>query len=236
VTRVEAEAERLRAVYAHYETDRGERRKRDGRLAGNRVIAEERAALVAQLLAGSLATPLRECRVLDVGCGDGAGLALLHSMGVPADRLEGVDLLPQRIERARARYPEFSFINADAATISAPAGAFDLVLCWTLFSSILDPEVAAAVARNVARWLRPHGCVLWYDLRYPNPANRQVRGWSARDIRRLFQGFTVELRTATVLPPLTRRLGPAAAGLYPVLRRVPPLRTHRVGLLVKGAP
>lgn len=53
-------------------------------------------------------------------------------------------------------------------------------------------------------------------------------------IRRLFPQLEMHLHTATVLPPLARRLGRLTQSLYPVLAAIPPLRTHYLGLLMKG--
>jgi SAM-dependent methyltransferase len=114
-----------------------------------------------------------------------------------------------------------------------PSERFGLVLAFTLFSSILDPVLSAAVAGDIARVLRPGGRVLWYDLRRPNPSNPAVRGLSVAEVQHLFPGWTCDLAPVTVLPPLARRLGPATDALYPVLAHVRPLASHLLGTLAK---
>ena len=126
-----------------------------------------------------------------------------------------------------------SFCRANAEQLGFPDGAFDLVLLFTVFTSILDDRMARSVAREVERVLKPGGAVVWYDFRYDNPWNPNVRGMTKATIRSLFADFELKLQMVTLLPPLARRLGRATSILYPVLAAVPLLRTHYLGLLVK---
>jgi hypothetical protein len=77
--------------------------------------------------------------------------------------------------------------------------------------------------------------VLWYDFRYDNPRNPNVRGITKRHVEALFPGFYMCLHTITLLPPLARRLGRLTPVLYPVLIAIPPLRTHYLGVLLNSA-
>jgi hypothetical protein len=83
--------------------------------------------------------------------------------------------------------------------------------------------------------MRPGGGLLWYDFRYDNPANANVRGVTERRVRELFPGLDGRLYSVTVLPPLVRRLGPLTSIAYPVLSKAPALRSHLMGLLRKPA-
>ena len=42
-------------------------------------------------------------------------------------------------------------------------GTFDLVLLFSVLTSILDPRVQANLAAEARRVLRPGGAILWYD-------------------------------------------------------------------------
>jgi hypothetical protein len=110
------------------------------------------------------------------------------------------------------------------------------VLAVTVFSSIFDTSMAANVAGEIERVLRPGGALLWYDFRYDNPSNRDVHGVRELEVRRLFPGLDGRLLGLTLLPPLARRLGPMTAVAYPILSRLPPLRSHLLGLLQKPLP
>jgi hypothetical protein len=81
--------------------------------------------------------------------------------------------------------------------------------------------------------LRPGGAVLWYDFRYGNPRNPNVRGLRRAEIAALFPGFDERLELVTLMPQLARRLGRITSVAYPALARLRPLRTHYVGLLIK---
>ena len=168
-----------------------------------------------------------------MGCGSGKVLASLLALGAQPENLCGVDLLPDRIAEAQQRYPALQFQCANAEHLDFPDDHFDLVLLFTVFSSILDGQMARNVAHEVSRVLRPSGAVLWYDFRYNNPRNPNVRGITLARIHHLFPELEMHLRTITLLPPLARRLGRLTPMLYPLLAAIPPLRTHYLGLLVK---
>jgi ubiquinone/menaquinone biosynthesis C-methylase UbiE len=221
------EVERIKAAYARWERDY------DVSSLGYRTLLDERNVCVIRLV-GDLPKPLAQCRVLDVGCGCGSLLDLFHSQGAGANALFGIDLLPNRVDIARQRYPAYTFSEGNAEEIDFPDHWFDVVAIFTVFSSILDREMARNVAHSISRVLTRDGVVIWYDMRYPNPWNRNVRPMTKARIRELFPSYDLSLRSLTVLPPLARRLGPGTEFLYPLLGRVPILRSHYIGLLRRG--
>jgi ubiquinone/menaquinone biosynthesis C-methylase UbiE len=177
--------------------------------------------------------PLAKRRVLDVGCGTGELLSRFLRWGATPSNLFGVDLMPERIRAARQAHPGIDFRLANAETLPFPDSHFDLVSVFTVFTSILDPRMAANMSAEIRRILQAGGRVLWYDFRYNNPFNPNVRAYSKSRILQLFPGFTVELETITLLPPLVRRLGPLTGLLYGPLNRLPCLRSHWLGILTK---
>jgi len=195
---------------------------------GNQAILAERRALTRRLL-----PKLEGKRILEVGSGHGSELAWMVELGASRANLVGVDLLPERVEAARAAHPDIDFRVANGEHLDFPDASFDLVMAFTLFTSILDPKMAAGVAAEMRRVLKPGGGLRWYDFRYDNPFNRHVRGVDEAEVRRLFPGFTGELRSLTLIPQVARRLGPLTAAAYPRLAAVPPLRSHLLGLLTK---
>lgn len=222
----DAERERVRRVYRDYIPTVG---RWGAGNPGNVAMDRERDAAMAARLRPL--QPLAGRRILDVGCGMGAYLGALIALGSLPARTVGIDLLPERLAVARRQQPGIPLLCGDAARLGLRDGTFDLVLAFTLFSSILDPAIRIAIAREIARVLRPGGFVLWYDLRFDSPANPNVRGLPLREVRELFPGFRPSLTTLTLLPPLARRLGPVTRLLYPLLAGVPFLRSHLFGLL-----
>lgn len=224
-----SEVDRLHQVYEGYDHDGSARARWSLDNRGNRAIHAERAARARASL-GGVRGP-----VLDLGCGEGRVLDELDGVLPDAGTRIGVDLRSSRLEVAARRLPSVCFAQAEGSALPFPSGAFGLVLAFTLFSSILDPQLAQHLAGETARVLRPGGQVLWYDLRRSNPANPAVRPWSPSAVQALFPGWSADLSALTVLPPLARRLGPATSVAYPVLARVRPLATHLLGTLTKPA-
>lgn len=215
------EADRLRAAIRR----RGPLEARLGANRGQAAIVRERDRVIETLIRGS--APSR-AHLLDLGCGEGATLGRLIACGAVATGV-GVDLLPERIERARAAWPAIDFRVADAGHLPFPDEAFDIVLAMTVLSSIPLPA-RPGIAAEIARVVRSGGVFAWYDLRLPSPANPDVRPFRAADVAMLFHGWEMQVRRLTVLPPVARRLGPAAGVLYPVLARLPFVLSHEAGV------
>jgi len=225
------ETERIAQAYRELEARAGSRY--DLRNRGNQLVLDERRRLARKLFHDAGWLPLGRRRVLEVGCGTGSELAWMLELGASPRRLVGLDLLPDRVRVARSAYPGFEFHEGNAEHLDFPDSTFDVAMAITLFSSILDPSMARNVAREIVRVLRPGGGMLWYDFRYNSPSNRNVRGVTERMVRELFAGLNGRLHAITVVPPLVRRLGPLTSIAYSSLARVPPARTHLMGLLRK---
>jgi len=228
-----SEESRIKEAYKQYhdENARGQRWSRENR--GNRAMVEERCCLARGKLLEAGFVKLDSLQLLEVGCGDGSELDRFESMGFHSGSLTGVDLLENRIKEARARYPKYSFHCRNAENLPFAERSFDLVAVYTVFSSILDPQMRANVAKAIDRVLRIGGFILFYDFRVNNPWNTHTRGMTRRDIVDVFKGFECSLWSTTLVPPLARRLGPFTEMLYPQLAAVPILRTHYFGLLRK---
>lgn len=225
-----SETERIARAYRELEEHSG---RWDQRNAGNRAILAERRRLTARLLERRGWLPLGDRHVLEVGSGRGGELAWLQELGASPKNLAGIDLLPDRVAAASRAFPDFDFRTGNAEHLPYADESFDLVLTITVFSSILEPSMAANVAREIVRVLRPGGGLLWYDFRYDSPSNRNVHGVGAARVRELFPSLRGGLVGLTLLPPLARRLGPLAPVAYPALGWIPPLRSHLLGLLLK---
>jgi len=200
---------------------------------GNQAIEQERWRALEHLLQSAGFIPLDNRRILDIGCGSGKILAGFESWGAKRQNLFGVDLLADRIKRAKEQFPEITFRETNAEALPFVDGSFDLVAVFTVFSSILDDQMARNITREINRVLRSGGAVVWYDFRLNNPFNPQVRGIPRQEVASLFPGFAVRLVTTTLLPPLARRLGPLTDRLYACLASLRCLRTHYLGVLVK---
>ncbi|MGH2428488.1 MAG: class I SAM-dependent methyltransferase [Candidatus Limnocylindria bacterium] len=192
-----------------------------------RLASDHRSRLLADL-AASVADA--GARVIDLGCGDGRTAELALGGGLQLE-WTGVDLLEERVERARARALNARFLATSADDLPFGDASFDVAVASTLFSSLPSDELEQAVAAEIARVLRPDGWLVWYDVRYANPMNPAVHGLSRHRIARLFPGWVGELRAVGLIPALARRLGRATPMLYPTLAVLRPLRSHLAGRL-----
>lgn len=222
------EAERVRAAY-----ERRDRLGLDARydywLPENLFIYQARERVVLDLLSDAGLLPLTGRRILDVGCGDGAVLLDMLRYGAARDDLYGIDLLPARVESARTRLPGAHLEVGDARGLPYEDATFDLVLAFTLLSSVVDPPARHAVVAEMARVTGAGGVILLYDF-WLNPTNRDVRPLRRADVRDLFPGRRIEFRSTTLAPPLTRALFKLPGGRFAcsLLDVLPFLRTHFV--------
>jgi SAM-dependent methyltransferase len=108
--------------------------------------SRERASVVEQLPRRHDLLPLGDRRILDIGCRNGDELVGFIAYGARADRLEGIDLLPERTTVARARHPDIRIDRANGDPLPFAAATFDIIVVSTVLSSILDRAVARAIA------------------------------------------------------------------------------------------
>lgn len=208
---------------------------RDRRFAGqdiytlfnptNLFIVQQRQRAVLALLRREGFYPLAGLRILEVGCGTGGVLREFLSFGADPQCLHGVDLLDWRVAEAKSLSPHFPLISADAQHLPYHDGFLDLVLQYTVFTSILDDDVKCSIAREICRVLKPNGLILWYDY-WLNPTNPQTHGIRPAEIRRLFPRCQFEFHRITLAPPVTRRLIWASWLLCYVLEQLRIFNTH----------
>jgi ubiquinone/menaquinone biosynthesis C-methylase UbiE len=177
---------------------------------------------------------LENKKILDVGCGRGATLRLLLEYGAQPANLFGIDLLEDRIERARGLNSRMNFNRVNATQIPFPDGSFDLVIQFTSFSSILDESIRTTVAAEIQRVLGPAGKFLSYDFMFNNPKNPDVTGIKPAEIRRLFPGYRMTGRRITLAPPLGRLVARVSYPLYHLTAQIRPLCTHYLCVLEKS--
>ena len=175
-------------------------------------------------------TNLSGLRILEMGCGDGGVLVEYLGLGASPHNLYGIDLLPNRLTRARLRLPVCNFVNADGASLPFPADSFDLVIQYTAISSILDLNLRRAICADLLRVTRPGGLILSYDF-WLNPTNRQTLGLRPAEIRRSFPGCDIRFHKITLAPPLARRIVPLSWGLAHLLEFLTVFNSHYLAII-----
>lgn len=122
-------------------------------------------------------------RALDVGCGNGAWLLKLASLGW---QVEGVEFSPTACAAARAAGLDVFYGSLEEAAL--PTGRFDVVRIWQTLEHLPDPAVTL---QEAARLLRPGGRLL---VGVPNAGGWLARAWGRRwfdlDVPRHLWHFT----------------------------------------------
>jgi SAM-dependent methyltransferase len=171
-------------------------------------------------------------RVLDVGCGNGDWLRQLCAWGACASNLHGIDILPDRIARARDLGPQIDYRVGSGWQLPFENASLDLVTAHTVFSSVIDADARQQLAAEMMRVVCAKGRLLIFDFRISHPGNRETIGIRRREINRLFPVFRLHTRTLDLAPPLARRIAPVSAVLAMLLEASCPfLRTHALYLL-----
>lgn len=226
------EVEAIKARYAR----RGDDSLYDMRRPEMRHSIDERRRLMQRFLAKRAWNDLSTRDVVEIGCGQGNVLAELLQLGFSADRLVGIDLLPESVEGARRKLPaEVRLFSGDACVPRVEPLSQDLVLQFTVFSSILDPAFQRELADTMWRYLKPSGAILWYDAAVSNPRNPDMQGVPVRRIKELFPQATIDVSRATLAPPLARAACRLHPSLYPLLSSIALLRSHVMAWIEKPA-
>jgi len=169
----QAEVERIRAVYAARDAASG---RHPAIAAAYRRLNAERTSITHELVA--TVAPPPGGRLLDVGCGAGFDLARWLEAGWSPARIAGVDLVADRVARARETCPGVDIRLGDGSRIPFDDATFDAATAVTVFSSILDPVVRRVLFVEMVRVVRPGGLVIVYDFVIRKPTNPNVRGLS----------------------------------------------------------
>jgi ubiquinone/menaquinone biosynthesis C-methylase UbiE len=225
--REQAEVERIRAVYALRDARPG---RHPAIAAAYRRLNAERTRITHDLIA--TVAPPPSGRLVDIGCGAGYDLAGWLRHGWQADHIAGVDVVPERVERARAACPGVDVRLSDGMRLPFADGVFDIATAVTVFSSILDPEMGGALFQEMERLVRPSGLIVVYDFVVRKPTNANVRGMSIDRLAALGRPPAGSVRLSPLLPLVAvgEMIHPRLAEL--AMRFAP--RTHRLSWWTAG--
>lgn len=227
-----SEVERIKEVYA-----KRDRTIIDDRYsmfnAANLFIIQSRERELVSILKKYVFSDLSDKKILDVGCGGGRVLSGFIGYGANPKNLSGIDLLPDRIELAKKLEPEANFQCGNAEKLPYSDESFDIVMQFTMFTSILDSQMKKKIAREMLRVLKPNGIILWYDYHMNNPKNPDVKGIRKGEIVNLFPNCFFDFRKITLAPPIVRMLAKYSWLLCYLLDMIPLLRTHYLVVIKK---
>ena len=114
----------------------------------------------AATLFGMKPAPVRACRVLELGCGDGNNLIPM-AYYLPGSRFVGVDLAERAIEAGRRTIADVGLSNiemiaADLRTVGESFGTFDYIIAHGVYSWVPE-EVRDALLAVAGARLSPQG-------------------------------------------------------------------------------
>lgn len=169
-------------------------------------------------------------RILDVGCGEGLAEVALGQLHISQVRLVGVDLVVDKVLKARqetaSHNQRVNFAAADACRLPFKDGVFDSIYCVAVLQHVNDVETAVA---EFARVTAPRGRVVAVEpdnsARYgfsSTPAGRRAFELS-RAFFNALSGQQTDGRTSAVGPNLPRLFSergiePLEVRLFPVSR------------------
>jgi ubiquinone/menaquinone biosynthesis C-methylase UbiE len=165
-------------------------------------------------------------RVLEVGCGRADILIEYLGYGVNSKDLVGIDLLFDHLSQAHERLPVLQLLCADGRFLPFRDNSFDVVIQYTVFSSVLNDHDRQNLATEMLRVVNPGGLIVSYDFWPNNPSNPDVRGLRFSQIRTLFPYCHYDLQRIVLAPPISRRIAPLSSLVCQALEKLPFLCSH----------
>ena len=129
-------------------------------ITGERLVLDDKSRgfeYARHVFAYEFAAALAEGKeVLDMGCGEGYGAALMAGRAAAA---AGVDVSEEAVRNASAAHgaKNLRYIRADATATGLPAASFDVVCAFQVIEHFTDP---APLLTEMARLLRPNGLAI----------------------------------------------------------------------------
>ena len=193
--------------------------------------------LIETKLLYDMLRPSPDSRILEVGCGGGALLALLEDKG---HRVMGIDLLEEALEAARRITARSEILFADACDLPLADESFDCLVSQHLIEHLKDLPHALAEWRRV---LAPGGtmAICTPNSLYPCPSlfydPTHVHIYDPEELRQAVgrEGFTVE-SLRTVFPHLLKGKISILLGvpLYRAFEFLPPFKYRGRSLLLSA--
>ena len=200
---------------------------------GNLYIVQSRERVILDLLRKFNFLDLSNKYILDIGCGTGSVLREFIKYGAKAKYLNGIDLLEDRIKIAKDISPNINFKCGDASNLPYGDESFDIVVQFTVFTSILEDDMRKNIAIEMLRVLKKEGIILWYDFSYDNPKNPDVKGIKKKEIIDLFPNCEFNFNRITLAPPIVRFIAPRSWLLCYLFEKLSFLCTHYLVIIRK---
>ena len=172
----------------------------------------------------------RDISVMEIGAGHGDNLLFFKRLGFSWKNIYANELLEDRGAVLKEDLP-LSVIHLGNALDLKYRDKFDVVFQSTVFTSILDTSFRQKLANKMLEMCKPGGIILWYDFKYDNPQNPDVKAVKKSEIIKLFsQARKISFYNVTLAPPVAKRV----YKFYNLLNiAFPFLRTHVIAVIEK---
>lgn len=190
----------------------------------------ERELKYLQIIRSNFGDKLSQIKLLEIGAGDGVNLIAFKKYGFSWDNLSGNELIIEYGERLKKNILSENVYIGDALELNFQNN-FDIVFQSTVFTSILDDSFKKKLADKMFEMTKQGGLILWYDFKYNNPKNKDVKGIGKNEIRELFShSKKIEFHNVTIAPPIGRKV----KRFYNLFNFMFPfLRTHVIAVIKK---
>jgi len=222
------EIENIKKRYA--QRDNASNQQSLGAFYFSHYMQAERELVYAKFLRENYGNFLGEKKMLEIGAGNGANIHFFIREGFMPENIWANELLGNRFMLLKQSFPHINCLEGDASQLNFE-NHFDLIFQSTVFTSILDMDFKMKLARTMMKMLKSDGVVLWYDFKFDNPRNKDVKGISKREIKRLFPDASkIICKKVTLAPPIGRKV----MNHYCLINKMFPfLRTHMVVSIFK---
>jgi ubiquinone/menaquinone biosynthesis C-methylase UbiE len=191
------------------------------------LIEQEKERALIKWIKENNIEPLENKKLLEIGCGGGYNLLKFVRLGFKPQNIFANDLISERLQSARELLPsKVHFYEGSAMDLSFKENEFDIVFQSMVFSSILDSNYKIKLAEKMWQWVKPGGGILWYDFIYNNPSNKDVKGVSLAEVKKLFKVKKLYYKKLTLAPPVARIVTKVHPFLYYFFNSTYLLRTH----------
>ena len=233
------EKERINKIYSEYNENMTWKERysifREEVICSVQEVERKKLALLKKV---EFAGKLQFCKVIDIGGGSGSNVLRMVEYGVPPENIVYNEIFEPRYKNALKRLPrDTETILCDACELDKTHNErYDIVCMNTVMTSILEDEIRIRLANRIWKIIKPGGGILWYDFKYNNPKNPNVKKVTTADLNNLFPEGKISIKSATLAPPIARSLIKIpflGVALLKILN-VYPLGTHIVAFIQKN--
>lgn len=107
-------------------------------------------AQIVKLLPKEKSRPNAKFGVLDIGCSSGV-LTSQIAQALPKAKITGIDSYKKAIKFAQSKYPNLTFLVADAHKLPFNDKSLDLVICTETLEHLVDPQKALIEIKRVLK-------------------------------------------------------------------------------------